>query len=334
MRYLVMIKTLLALALLWSCGGKAKVPQLVFPGGGGDSFSESGVDIEVTGQKGVGRREGNNFFKTFTVDNRKVVTESVPYTFKTETGSIKTIAGTKADNFTQATTATGNLFKLSSIPHDGQIQMVTVNGVTAPSGTYQYFKDGNGVYFPSREITAGSVVNVHYTTTHPSYAFSADTSAVGVSASDVAGTEVVAVKFEGNVIIVPNNTAVGTEIRVKYYTPSKGIIQGTLSFEPIAAEMLKIDLPECANAAITFNGKSFSADCLIGNMDLVPVIYSFADVKLQKFSMAEVEHPDLGKWEIKIDGKVIEEYRREGTWIYIDTLIPLGSIVEIAHRIL
>lgn len=326
--------SLIALALV-GCGKARTLPAFETPGETEGSFVQGGESIEIAGQKGVGKREGNDYIKTFTVDNKKSLTENIANTQTTKSTTITIIesVSNKEDNWLQPNNYRYYEFLLSQVPYQGVIDEVYLNGSRRSSSEYAYNAQNGTLYFPNHYVNYGVSIRAVYRVSsgpHPSYVFDTNTNAVGVSMTNPSTGAAVQGSFSGNVAYI-TGVAAGQQVLVKYYLPDQSTVSGTLQFEPIAGSV-KLNLAQCSNSIVTVTGKQFSAPCVAYDVASIPVSYDYSDPSLQLFNIPEVPNADVGTWEVRINGVVSQVYRRQGSKFFIDQVIPHGAKVEIIHR--
>lgn len=326
--------SLIALTLV-GCGKVRTLPVLEPLVENEGSFTQGGDAIDISGQKGVGKREGNDYIKTFTVENKSSTTETVVNTQSTQSTLITIIesVSNKEDNWVQPNNYRYYEFALSQVPYQGVIDEVYLNGSKRDSSEYAYNAQNGTLYFPGKYVNYGISVRAVYRVSagpHPSYAFHSNPNAVGVSITQPSTGATVQGSFSGNVVTI-TGVPVGQQVMVKYYLKDQATVTGILQHEPLPGSV-KINLAQCANSAVSVSGKQFSVPCAAYDVASFSVAYEYADASLQFFNIPEVANPDLGAWEVRIDGTVSNVYRRQGNKFYIDQVIPYGSKVEIIHR--
>lgn len=323
--------SLVALALV-GCG---KIPSMPTFGENEGSFTRSGDAIDLNGQKGVGQREGSDYTKTFTVANKTSVTETIANTQSLQVAlvTITETISNREDNWTQPNNHIYLEFALSQVPYQGVIDAVYVNGTLWPSNEYAYKASNNSLYFPGQYARHGTKLRAVYRVSsgpHPTYAFSSSANAVGVSITHPSTGAAIPGSFSGNIVTITGLSA-GQQVAVKYYLKDQAIVKGVLQRDP-APGTVKINIAQCVNSPVSVSGRNFSASCVAYDVPTFSVVYEYEDVSLQSFDVPEVTDPDIGEWEVRVNGAVSNVYRRQGNRFFIDQIIPHGAKVEIIRR--
>lgn len=319
---------------LAGCGGRTPLPTISKTTTAEPKFEKAGKDIDIAGQKGVGKREGKNYSKTFDVQNTKSTNEAIINNQKTQIATVVIAAITvlREDRFVQSPTTLYYEFYLNATPENGTFEEVYVNGNLIPSTDWAYNAQNNSLYFPGKYVKYGTPVVVRYRVSngsYTSYAFSPNMNAVGMSVVDASTGEIISGSFNDNVLIV-SGLAVGRQLKVKFYLKEDANLQGALKFDPVPGSV-KIDLAQCASTSVMVTGKNFSAPCAAFDIPSVGITYDYVDPSLQLFMVPEVTNPDLGTWEVRVNNEVTNVYRREGNKFYIDQPLPPGCKVQITN---
>ncbi len=321
---------------LMGCGTPGTMPTLSKTTEEGPGFESAGKNIDIAGQKGVGKREGKNYSKTFQVANTKSTIEAITNNQKSQTATvvIAAVLVLKEDRFVQGNTTRYYEFLLTSTPSNGTFEEVYVNGTAMASSDYAYNSSNNSLYFPGKYVNYGLPVIARYRVnggTNTSYAFSPNAGAIGLSVVDASSGATVSGSFSGNILNVSGLSA-GQRLTVKFYLQEDALIQGALKFDPVPGSV-KVDLAQCSGASVTTNGKAFSVPCAAFDNPSVTMKYDYVDTSLQLFSVAEVPNPEMGTWEVRVNNEVLNVYRREGSKFYIDQALPPGCTVQIINRV-
>ncbi len=224
-----------------------------------------------------------------------------------------------------------NAFQLEKSPLANSLK-VTVNGAAASGMTYDAAKN-QIVFNPIPADGAAVEINYNYRV-GPQLVYSVPTQ-TGSSNHKVfdGANEIAHTKSGDNFTIKAENFAVGKTLTVKFDAPDGSARTFDLPNAPIADTItFTKDIPSCkVGAGISVSGSRVSANCPVTAKSDFEMTY-FYNVLHDSFSL-DVPNPDVGIWEVSVDGKAFSEYKREGNAIKIDhaKYLKLDSLIEIRY---
>lgn len=141
-----------------------------------------------------------------------------------------------------------------------------------------------------------------------------------------------------NSVVLNNPPAQYTSIRVRYQ-----VVTGTATVTgPVAMlshkpekDTVKLNNPNCDVASGGVHVENEVLVFLCGAMSVgteLMVEYSYFDSQMQTYDMKDVKTPEEGIWEVKVDGKTYDKYKRDNTKISIPEFLPPGAYVEIIFK--
>ncbi len=209
-----------------------------------------------------------------------------------------------------------NAFQLEKAPLTGTLK-VTVDA-KAPVGM-TFDAAANQIVF-NPPPTDGAAINISYDYRVGPNLLYAVSSAAGSSNHKIydGATSIPFTKSGDNYTINPGNHALGKTLVLKYDAPSEAVRFFDLPTTPVAGSVVFVkDTAACKlGNGISVSGNRLAANCTVTAKADFEMTYNSIET-FDSFKV-EVPNPEVGIWEVLIDGVRFEKYVREGKTIKID----------------
>jgi hypothetical protein len=199
---------------------------------------------------------------------------------------------------------------------------VSVGGVVTTDYTYDY--DAGILKFSKPPVDKAAIVIKEGETTYPF-------APLGDNPRDFEGTlvnskkKIAVVVSGGTVTIDPKDYVVGEKLLITYNNDNSFLSELELKHVPLPGTLnfATKDLPGCDPlASVYLNGKTLYWDCEFDDGELT-VEYEYAVPREpSKFTIKNPYDPDLGQWEVRVNGVVVTDYKRSGNIIKFPNVLP------------